>query len=442
MTSADSSFGNRGYKGQEQLPPSSGSRWPRLRSHMLLLAGFVIGTGAGTLVEVFYPDHPLTSQLLIWFVRPIEQIFLGTLFLLIVPLLFSAIVSGVARAYGNVGMPGLVFTTLAYMLAVSASAAVIGLAMANLFRPGDGIPLEIGQQLLGARSQSLPQSLLGLAPALRSINGVVAGMVILSFTIGGILPLVRRHNRRRLLTACETLYAIGMRILALVTMFAPLAVACFMFDLAVMFGWNLLLYLSAYVGVVIAALALQIVLSFFAVVWMRGEMSPFAFLRCVHEAALIAFSTSSSNATLPTALKVAETDLHLPDKVVRPVLGMGTVANQSGTTIYVAVTVLFVGQFFGMDLTLDRQALVFVVATLAGMGTIGVPAGGLPIVATLLTLTGLPPEGIGLVIGVDRLLDMFRTLVNVVGDLAIAVAITHQSVAATEEPSPVSRDMR
>jgi DAACS family dicarboxylate/amino acid:cation (Na+ or H+) symporter len=214
-----------------------------------------------------------------------------------------------------------------------------------------------------------------------------------------------------------------------------------MFDLMVMFGWHLLFYLSAYIVVVIAALVFQVFVTFFALVWMRGDMSPGVFLHGVQEAAVIAFCTSSSNVTLPTALKVAETDLGLPARVVRPVLGIGTVANQSGTTIYIAVTVLFIGQFFGMDLSLDRQALVFAIAMLAGMGTVGVPAGALPAVATVLALTGLPPEGIGLVIGVDRLLDMFRTLVNVVGDLAIAVAIEKEPVVARSDADIAAREL-
>lgn len=397
---------------------------------MLLFAGFAIGTGAGTLTEFLAPDHSLTEQVLTWFVRPVEQVFLSVLFLLIVPLLFSAIVSGLSRIRGNAGMPGLLATTLAYMVAVSASAALIGLAMANLFRPGDGIPPEIGQQLVAIHAPYIPRSLMNFTSGYRSVNGWILGMVILSFAIGAALPLLRKQSGHRLLATCEKLFEIGMRVLSLVTRFAPVAVACFMFDMTVMFGWHLLIYLSAYIAVVVAALALQIVITFFVVVWMRGDLAPASFLRSVQEAALIAFCTSSSNATLPTALKVAEVDLGLPGRVVRPVLSLGTVSNQSGTTIYIAVTVLFVGQFFGMDLPLDRQALVFAIATLAGMGTIGVPAGALPTVATVLTLTGLPPEGIGLVIGVDRLLDMFRTVVNVVGDLAIAVAIAREPIAA------------
>ncbi|SFF90501.1 dicarboxylate/amino acid:cation (Na+ or H+) symporter, DAACS family [Novosphingobium sp. CF614] len=420
--------------------PSIG-RWLRPQPHILLFAGFAIGTGAGTLVEFLGTDRAFTSLLLTCFIRPVERTFLSVLFLLIVPLLFSAIISGLSRLRGNAGMQGLLVTTFAYMAAVSASAVLIGLAMANLFRPGDGIPPEVGQHLLDARAPPLPESLMSIAQGYRPANGWVLGMVIVSLSIALALPFFRKQGGRRLLAGCEWLFEAGMKVLSLVTRFAPIAVACFMFDMTVMFGWHLLFYLSAYVGVVLAALALQIAVTFSIVVWMRGEVSPVKFLRSVQEAALIAFCTSSSNATLPTALKVAEADLGLPDRVVRPVLGIGTVANQSGTAIYTAVTVLFVGQFFGMDLSLDQQALVFVVATLAGMGTMGVPAGALPTVATMLALTGLPPEGIGLVIGVDRLLDMFRTLVNVVGDLAIAVAIAREPVAAHGDAAIATREI-
>lgn len=399
---------------------------------MLLLTGLAVGAGAGFLFRLFAATDPILPKVLTWFVRPVEQLFLGILFVLIVPLLFSAIVSGLARMRGE-GVPGLVARTLLHMLAVCASAALIGLAMANLFRPGDGIPTEIGRQLLSVHVGHFPHRLKNLVPNLRSANGAVMLMVITSFVIGGTLPLLRKGNGHRLFAACERLFTVGMKVLSLLIRFAPLAMACFMFDMTVMFGWHLLIYLSAYIIVVVAALALQIAITFFVVVWMLGDFSPGTFMRAVQEAALIAFSTSSSNATLPTALKVAEEDLGLPGPIVRPVLGIGTISNQSGTTIYIAVTVLFVGQFFGMDLSLGRQLLVLAIATLAGMGTVGVPGGAIPTVATVLAVAGLPPEGIGLVIGIDRLLDMLRTLVNVVGDLAVAVAIAREPATVVFE---------
>lgn len=410
-----------------------------LRSQILLAGGMLAGILGGLLVKILMPTGDHLETLLVWVVRPIEQLFLGSLFLLIAPLLFSSVVSGVARLRGSNAMPGLLATTLAYMFAVSAAAALIGLSMANLFRPGDGIPPEIGQRLLNLQVPHLPGSLGSLIPSPWSANGIIVILVVLSTAIAWTVPTLRRHDGQGLVRRCDGIFAVGMKVLSVVMRFAPLAVACFMFDMTVMFGWHLLLYLGAYIGVVAAALVLQVMITFMIVVWMRADMSPVAFLHSVHEAALIAFSTSSSNATLPTALKVAESDLRLPGRIARPLLGIGTVANQGGTTIYIVVTVLFIGQFFGMDTALDRQALVFAIATLAGMGTVGVPGGALPMVATVLALSGLPPEGIGLVIGVDRLLDMARTLVNVVGDLAIAVAISREPVAALPATSPGAR---
>jgi DAACS family dicarboxylate/amino acid:cation (Na+ or H+) symporter len=135
---------------------------------------------------------------------------------------------------------------------------------------------------------------------------------------------------------------------------------------------------------------------------------------------LMAFSTASSNATLPTALRVAETRLRLPPRVARFVLTIGATANQNGTAIFEGVTVLFLAQIFGVELTLWQQTLVLLVCILGGIGTAGVPAGSLPVVALILGMIGVPPEGIGLVLGVDRFLDMCRTTLNVTGDLTLA----------------------
>jgi DAACS family dicarboxylate/amino acid:cation (Na+ or H+) symporter len=155
-----------------------------------------------------------------------------------------------------------------------------------------------------------------------------------------------------------------------------------------------------------------------------GGMSPLHFFRAIDEAMLTAFSTSSSNATLPTALKVAEEKLHLPPHVSRFVLTIGATANQNGTALFEGVTVLFLAQFYGVELALSQQAIVLLICVLGGIGTAGVPAGSLPVVAMILGMVGVPPEGIGLILGVDRFLDMCRTTLNVTGDLAAAVVVS------------------
>jgi Na+/H+-dicarboxylate symporter len=152
----------------------------------------------------------------------------------------------------------------------------------------------------------------------------------------------------------------------------------------------------------------------------------------------MAFATASSNATLPTALRVAHDRLRLPDKVARFVLTIGATANQNGTAMFEGVTVIFLAQFFGIDLTLQQQVVVMLVCILGGIGTAGVPAGSLPVIALILASVGVPPEGIGLILGVDRFLDMCRTTLNVVGDLVAATVVSSgvEDVPATRAVPP------
>ena len=155
-----------------------------------------------------------------------------------------------------------------------------------------------------------------------------------------------------------------------------------------------------------------------------GRKSPVAFFRDVQEAMVMAFSTASSNATLPTALRVAEHNLKLPRRVSRFVLTIGATANQNGTAMFEGVTVIFLAQFFGVELTLWQQITVMLVCILGGIGTAGVPAGSLPVVALILAMVGIRPEAIAIVLGVDRFLDMCRTTLNVTGDLVAAQVIS------------------
>jgi Na+/H+-dicarboxylate symporter len=224
--------------------------------------------------------------------------------------------------------------------------------------------------------------------------------------------------------AIEGIFHVSMRLISLIIRIAPVAIACFMFNLAAVFGWDLLLRLGSYVAVVLLALGTQMFIVYPLILKFVGGVSPAWFFRNSQEALVMAFSTASSNATLPTALRVAETRLMLPPRVSRFVLTIGATANQNGTAIFEGVTVLFLAQFFGVELNLGQQATVLFICILGGIGTAGVPAGSLPVVALILGMIGVPPEGIGLVLGVDRFLDMCRTTLNVTGDLACATVVS------------------
>ncbi len=413
-----------------------------------ILIGFVLGLVAGLLTYTLAPDAAWVETVVTYVTGPVGQIFLRLLFMLVIPLLFAALVVGIAemgevRALKNIGL-----RTLGYTVVVSSIAVAISLAAVNLLRPGDGVDPAAARELLaqggeGARSivaasaesEAGVNALVAIVPSnvisAMSNNDILAVMFFALFFGIGLL-LVQTPRTEQLKDAIEGVFEVAMRLIGLVIQLAPLAIFCFMFNLSAQFGWDLLVKLAAFVGVVLLALAIQMFGVFPALLKFLAGKSPLTFFRQTREASLMAFSTASSNATLPTALRVAETELRLPPKISRFVLTIGATANQNGTAMFEGVTVLFLAQFFGVDLSLGDQLFVMLVCILAGVGTAGVPGGSLPVIALILAGVGVPPEGIGLILGVDRFLDMCRTTLNVIGDLVAAQVIS----ALSAEPQP------
>lgn len=407
-----------------------------------MLAGFAVGLISGLIVHFTASDATWVQTFTAYVTQPIGQVFLRLLFMLVIPLLFSALVMGVAemgdiRALGRVG-----WKTLLVTVGMSSIAVIIALTLTNVLRPGDGVDPALAQALLanareGAQAivsnssqTSAVNSLLNIVPAnivgAAADNNILAVMFFaLFFGIG--LVLVQSRATEQLKTVIEGIFEVSMRLIGIIIRLAPIAVACFMFNLAALFGWDLLTRLGAYVAVVLLGLAIQMIVVYSVAIKMAG-MSPKFFFKNAQEAMVMAFSTASSNATLPTALRVAEEKLLLPRKISRFVLTIGATANQNGTAIFEGITVLFLAQFFGVDLSLMQQFTVLLVCILGGIGTAGVPAGSLPVVALILGMVGVPPEGIGLVLGVDRFLDMCRTTLNVTGDLVVATAVSKGEV--------------
>ncbi len=422
------------------------ARARRLRWRML--AGFLAGLIIGLAVHYGASDAAWVATVTTYGTGPLGQIFLRLLFMLVIPLLVSALIVGVAemgemRALKSVGI-----RTLVYTIAVSTISVVISLAVVNALQPGAGVDPALARSLMtegAAGAQAIAgrageaktgmDAVVAIVPdnlfAAMGENDVLAVMFFaLFFGIG--LMLVRTPQAEALKTVVEGVFEVVMKLIGLVIQLAPIAVFCFMFNLAAQFGWDLIIRLSAYVGVVLLALALQMFVVFPVLLKTLAGKSPAAFFRETQEAFVMAFATASSNATLPTALRVAHDRLRLPDKVARFVLTIGATANQNGTAMFEGVTVIFLAQFFGIDLTLQQQVVVMLVCILGGIGTAGVPAGSLPVIALILASVGVPPEGIGLILGVDRFLDMCRTTLNVVGDL---VAATVVSAGVKDDPA-------
>ncbi len=425
--------------------------------HWLMLIGFVVGLGGGLFVNQYVgPDVFWVQWVTSNVTGPAGQIFLRLLFMLVIPLLFSALVVGVAemgdlKSLGRAGIKTLMLT-----IVVSTIAVVIGLTMVNVFRPGDGVDPALAQQLLaqGADGASAivnnaPESVqfgqffLDLIPSnvftAASENQILPIMIFaLLFGIG--LVMARSPNTDKLQNVIEGILEVTMKLINMVIKLAPIAIACLMFNLAALFGWDLLVRLAAFVGVAVGAMAIHMFVVYPLVVWLGAGMSPLKFFKGVQEPMVVAFSTASSNATLPVALKAAEEKLHLPRKIARFVLTVGATANQNGTALFEGVTVLFLAQFFQIELSLTQQIVVMLVCILGGVGTAGVPAGSLPVIAMILVMVGVPAEGIGLILGVDRFLDMCRTVLNVTGDLVLATVVSRgekdEPVQPTAEPSP------
>jgi len=205
--------------------------------------------------------------------------------------------------------------------------------------------------------------------------------------------------------------------------FAPFAVACLIFNNIAQFGVDLLGSLAWFVVTVLLGLGIHFFGVYSLSVWFLSRINPIDFFRRVWTVIITAFSTSSSNATLPTALRVSEENLGVPKEINSFVLTVGATANQNGTALYEGVTVLFLAQLAGADLTLGVQLMVVYLAILGGIGTAGVPSGSIPFIIGILAMIGIDPALIAIILGVDRILDMCRTTLNVVGDLTAATFV-------------------
>ncbi|HEU4773653.1 MAG TPA: dicarboxylate/amino acid:cation symporter [Lysobacter sp.] len=384
---------------------------------------------------------------------PFGQLFLRLIFMLVIPLLFSALVMGVSEmgdinALGRIG-----WRTLGLTVLMSSIAVLIGLVLVNWIAPGAGVDPALAQHLMaenadrargivqdGVASDSGVGMLLSIVPdnvVGAAADGSILAVMFFALMLGIGMVLTPGTTTDPLRKAIQGLFEVSMTLIGLVIRLAPYAVFCFMFNLAALFGWDLLVRLGAYVGVVFLALALHMFVVYSLALKYLGGRSPLVFFRGVQEAMVLAFSTASSNATLPTALRVADTELGLPRQVSRFVLTVGATANQNGTALFEGVTVIFLAQFFGVDLSLGQQVLVMMVCILGGIGTAGVPSGSLPVIAMICVMVGVPPEGIGLILGVNHFLDMCRTTLNVTGDLAIA-AIVSKGESDTKMDAPAA----
>ncbi|MDQ3618378.1 MAG: dicarboxylate/amino acid:cation symporter [Pseudomonadota bacterium] len=421
---------------------------PKTALHTRMLIGFVLGAGAGLLANLYAADAGWLDTLVTYVTEPIGQLFLRLLFMLVIPLVFSALVLGVVEIGDPKSLGRIGGKTLLWILAVTSLAVTIGLLLVNLLEPGRGLPPEIATTLLAETSVRTAEiagkggSISGIElllnvvprnPVAAAAAGDLIAVMFFALMFGVAATVVRSEGTRSFIGAVQGIYDICLKLIGWVIEVAPYAVAALLFSITAMLGIEVLIQLARFVGTVLLALGIHFFVVFPLLLMTFGKMSPLAFLRGAQPALLTAFSTSSSSATLPTTLKVCEDRLGVPRRVARFVCTLGATANMNGTALFEGITVLFLAQFFGVELSLVQQLLILVLCIFGSIGAAGVPGGSLPVIAMILVMFGIPPEGIGLILGVDRLLDMCRTVVNVGGDMVGSVVIGRSEVAEKSE---------
>jgi DAACS family dicarboxylate/amino acid:cation (Na+ or H+) symporter len=256
--------------------------------------------------------------------------------------------------------------------------------------------------------------------------------MVFSLMFGFGLSLITRRSEGSgaLVAMLEQVFAVCMNIVDVAMRLAPVAVFAIIFNTAFRFGYGVFGSLFFYVVTVVVGLLIQQFVVYSVLLRTVAGRSPVQFFKACREVYLYAFSTASSNATLPLALDTADEKLKLPPNIARFVLTVGSTANQNGTALFEGITILFLAQVYNVDLTTTQQLQVMVMSIVAGIGTAGVPGGSLPLIMIVMQSVGIPAEGMGLILGVDRFLDMCRTTVNVSGDLVIAALVSGRQRAA------------
>lgn len=359
-------------------------------------------------------------------VKPLGDLFLRLIKFIIVPLVLASLVIGVAgagdlRQIGRMG--GISFV---YYLATTAFAVFIGLVLANIFRPGDGVNMTLsGEAAEPTAPPSVVDTLLNIVPT-NPIESLVTGnmLQIIFFALFlGLAISMLGDKAKTVYNFFEGLAEIMYKITGIVMKFAPIGVFGLIAPIVGQYGVSVLLPLIKLILVVYAGCILHALLVYSGSVKLFGNYSPLKFFKGIAPASLVAFSTSSSSGTLPITMKSAEENLGVSKKVSSFVLPLGATINMDGTALYQGVCVLFVAQFMGIELSIMQQLIIVLTATLASIGTAGVPGAGLIMLSMVITAVGLPLEAIALVAGVDRILDMVRTSVNVTGDASAAVVV-------------------
>jgi DAACS family dicarboxylate/amino acid:cation (Na+ or H+) symporter len=444
--------------------------WPL---HVRILIGLLIGATCGlsanyaTIYAAAQGNEKIQPvvDILATIAFSCGQVFLRLVFMVVIPLVFSALALGVAGmgSTGRLGRVGL--KTFAFTAILSTLAVLIGVGLTNTIRPGNWLTAEkqaeLKQKYQGESDKAVARAkqskkanelILDIIPKnpLQEMVGALDGsspgggmLSVMFFSLMFGIALTRIPVHAVVMTQwLEGLQAVSMVIIGWAMQLAPYAVGFMVFDMTARLGLSILPPLFGFASTVLLGLSVQMFIVYPIMILLFTRRSPKKFFVDISEAIWTAFGTSSSNATLPTALRVARDSLHLPAEESRFVLTIGATGNQNGTALFEGVVVLFLAQVFHVELTLFEQITVVLMSVLAGVGTAGVPGSSLPMIVVVMQSVGVPGEGIGIVLGVDRILDMCRTVLNVSGDLTIAACVAGNDVAVNPAAPAIDEDPR
>ena len=409
-----------------------------MKLHTKIALGLVLGALAGGLCNRFFAGAGWLSFISDNVAYPVGQVFLRLLFMTVVPIVFTSIAVGVAGIGDMKTLGRLGGRTMAFFAVSTLLAALLGLTLVNTIQPGAGLPADTRDELMArfaSGAQGLAESsaanfgistfvnIVPRNPVAAAANMDMLALIFFSLIFGAALTMIPREKAQPVIAVLEGIGEAVIAIINLAMKLAPYGVFALIFVITSQFGWGILQQLSMYVVVVMLGLLLHATVGISFLVKVFGRMSPLKFWKAIEAPMITAFSTSSSMATLPTSIATAENRLGVQPKIAGFVLPLGATLNMNGTALFEGVTVLFLAQVFGVDLSLGSQIIVVILSVLTAIGAAGVPGGSLPLMMLVMATVGVPPEGIAIILGVDRILDMSRTTLNVAGDLAASTYI-------------------
>lgn len=421
-----------------------------MKLHTKIFIGMIVGIVSGLVVKSLELPQETLSSIISW-VDPVGRIFMNMIFMMVIPLILSALILGIAEIGDLKKLGRMGFKLMVYTVVVSFIAVMIGVTMVNIFNPGKKISEDTREYLItefsdnaqraqgyseAARERTVGDILVQIVPKNPieemakafepgHTGGGLLSVMFFALIFGIAMAAVGPEKTVAVKEFLEGLYEIVIKVIGYAMSLAPYGVAALLFNMVVNVGADFLISLLWYVVIVLVALAIHQFVVYAIILKYFANRKPYKFMKDMNEVTLTAFSTSSSNATLPTAIRVSIEKLKIPKPIAHFVLTVGSTGNQNGTALFEGITVLFLAQCFNVELSVASQITVVLLCILAGVGTAGVPGGSLPVIVTILVSIGVPGESIALIYGVDRILDMARTTLNVNGDITAAAYIQH-----------------